>query len=290
MLRYARASSEDQPRILQFLNQFPGDYLVHRLPSYLELQPGGVYLAWDGDELVGMAVIHLPRPHEAYLGGMRVAPARQGQGIGTEFTRFQLAEAERLGAWVVRALVQEGNAVSPHILQDKLGFRPSIHWHVGRYPGIQRLAEFTPEAGPAWAVDWDRLNRFWERRRTDLWAGRDLWMPYSWTAQDIRHHLEFGGVAIAPQDADQEVQALALFQIKNHEHLSLHYFYGERPHLDRLVGYLGSEARAWGVTELRYGLPEPSSRLLAQYFSEPPQDEWRGALFERELSLAKVHR
>ncbi|MCL6561439.1 MAG: GNAT family N-acetyltransferase [Firmicutes bacterium] len=290
MLRYARASTEDQPRILQFLNQFPGDYLAKRLNSYLELQPGGVYLAWDGEEIVGMAVIYLPRPHEAYLGGMRIATSRQGQGIGTEFTRFQVAEAERLGAWMVRALVQEGNSASPHILQDKLGFRQSVAWHVGKYPGIQNLANYSPEAGPAWAVDMDRLTRFWERRRDDLWAGKDLWMPYSLTMQDIRQALEYGGVGIVPQTPDQEIEALALFQIKNHEHLSLQYFWGERPYLDLLVGYLGTEARAWGVTELRFGLPAASSRLLAQYFTQPPEEEWKGALFERELSLARVHR
>lgn len=283
MVRYVRATVEDQAKIDRFLSQFVNDYLPAQLPEYLSYRTGGVYLAYDDEEIVGTAVLALPKPHEAYLGGMRISPPRQGQGLGQAFVKFQMEEAARLGAEVVRALVSRGNTSVKAVLEDQLGFRAVDDWVVGRLTGFE-APEYPPvAAGPAWAVDHDRLLAFWRQHDQDLWAGSDPWMPHSWSQDDLWKFVELGGVALAPQGPDDAIDSLAIFRVQK-EALHVHYLRSAGHTLKDLLSYLFVEARAWGVNVLRFGLSQAGADQLIAAGSGAVQDEWRGVVLQADVA------
>ncbi|AEJ38947.1 hypothetical protein TPY_0752 [Sulfobacillus acidophilus TPY] len=284
MLRYVRAAAEDQARIEQFLGQFVDDYLVHEFPRYLTYKTGGIYLANDDDQLVGLSVIALPKPHEAYLGGMRIRPDVQGKGVGEEFAAFQVAEAERLGATVIRALVPRGNDASRSIWEG-LGFRVVEEWVVGTFEGFQGPPYGNEVAGPAWAIDRQRIEAFYEQHPRDLWAMPDPWIPQSLTLDDIWGRLEAGGALVAPQEVGQAVDTLALYAINDRD-LTVHYMRSMGTHLKALLEYLWVEARAWGVKTLRFGLPRPQADKLKEAAALPVLNEWRGLILEKQVGLS----
>lgn len=279
-MRYARASLEDQSKLGEFLQQFPGDYLRDHLSTYVSQQPGGLYIALDGEAIVAISVISMPSTKEAYLSGMRVAPDRQGQGVGKAFAEFGVQEARRLGAEVIRAMVEKENAASRHILGEILGFVPLVDWHVGRVEDVQTLPGPTLQSGPAWSVDQERIETFWNDHGREMWAGRELWVPRSWDRKDIRDRIEAGVAAVYPQDQEQPVQALALYQIRNQERLDVYYFWGDGAGGEDLCRYLGEEARAWGVTTLRFGLGDANYQRFVQNLGLPVQNQWQGTVLE----------
>lgn len=54
-------------------------------------------VAYDGDELVGVAALHLMPPDTAEVRALAVADAWQGRGLGRELVRLCLQEARALG-------------------------------------------------------------------------------------------------------------------------------------------------------------------------------------------------
>lgn len=282
-LHYVRASGEDQAKIQAFLNDFPNDYLAEQVSKYIKQQPGGLYLAMDDETIVGTAVISFPKPHEAYMSGMRVSPSRQGQGIGEAFAQFQLGEIERLGVSMVRCLVDEGNTLSRRLLEEKLGFQLRTRWRVGVVEGLRDLPLPSLESGPAWSVDMERMGPFWQKHRQDLWSGKDPWVPQSWSLDDIRIQVENGNAAVHPQALDRAVDGLALYTVHNQERLDLHYLRGTGGGIEEIVRYLGMEARAWGLNQVRFGLPDSDSTGLTSAPALTVSFDWRGLVFEKRF-------
>lgn len=281
LLTFLRAKKEDHDRIRQFLAQFVDDYLAESFPQYLEVRWGGLYIALDGEQLVGTCVISLPKFHEAYLSGMRIAPSRQGQGLGEEFGRFQIEEARRLGAEVVRALVHADNELSAHVLQEKLGFHVVDQWAVGEINPIPVPDSRPKEAGPAWAIDQERLAQFVRRYHDDLWAPSE-WNPTSLTMGDVTHRFGSGGVVLAPLTG--EVEALALTQILAREVLHINYLRALGQALSSLLDHLWNEARAWGANRCRFGLSAHAAERLRALVPNT-EIQWRGIVLERRLTL-----
>ncbi len=107
----------------------PDDYLPWVIDGYLKERPGGFYVTEGEDgRLLALASITFIRPGQAFLRAMRVHPEAQGHGVGTEFTRFQVEEAERLGARAVRLLTAESNLAVRRLAGEKLGFRLRGRW------------------------------------------------------------------------------------------------------------------------------------------------------------------
>ncbi len=286
MLRYVRASMEDEGRVQEFLRQFVDDYLSNQVQKYMAQRQGGLYLALDDDQIIGTAVITLPKRHEAYLGAMRIAPPRQGQGLGESFTTFQVEEASRLGAHVARALIHQDNQTSLHILEENLGFQVDEGWMVGTLTGFRAPEEPPLAAGPAWAVDRDRIRAFHQRFSDDLWAEADHWAPHSLSMDDLWHRFEASGLALAPQDSAQEVDAVAMYRIGQNETMHLHYFRSVEGKLDEdLLAYLWTEARAWGISRLHFGLTQKQAERLIAIAAIPPTDTWSGLILEKDLTL-----
>ena len=286
-MRYVRATAEDQARIQEFLSQFVDDYLSSRVSEYLTLQTGGIYLALEDDVIVGTAVITSPKTHEAYLGGMRIRPDVQGTGFGAEFAEFQVQEAKKLGATVIRALISRGNETSQHILQEKLGFQAVDEWVIGSMEGFDGPEYAENVAGPAWAVDHDRLLAFCNQYTEDLWSQSGHWVPASLAFDDIWHGVEMGEAALAPQNATDAVDTVALFKIHEGD-LHLHYLRSMGHHLKAIIQYLWVESRAWGVKTLYFGLPGSSADKLIEASGLSVNNEWRGIVLEKHVGLTST--
>lgn len=281
MLTFARATMADQERIRAFLSQFSGDYLIDQFTRYLGPYVGGLYMAEDGDQLVGAGIVTLPRRREALLSGLRIAPDRQDD-VAEAFIRYQLEEAKRLGAEVVRVLVPQDNATATHVLQDQLGFREIDQWAVGEISPLPNPDRRPDEAGMAWAVDRDRIANFIRQHPGDLWAP-NLWEPRTLSITDVERRFEEGGLAIVPQHGD--VEGLAITTVQAREFLHIGYLRALGQAVQSLLDYLWNEARAWGITRCRFGLPVQAAERLRALV---PNTEitWRGLVLERQLNLS----
>lgn len=129
-LTFRRATDDDKPAMLALAAAVdPDDYLRWVIDGYMKERPGGFYLTEDeSGRLLALASITFIRPGQAFLRTMRVHPEVQGQGVGTEFTRFQVDQAKRLGARVVRLLTAEDNRAVHRLAGEKLGFTLRGRW------------------------------------------------------------------------------------------------------------------------------------------------------------------
>lgn len=127
-LNFRRASPFDKEAVLALSAKIDHDYLAYVFDDWVREEPGGIYLAETGDGgLVAVVSLNFTGPREVFLRGMRVDPEFQGQGLGTEFARFQFAEAVRLGAEVVRLTTWEQN-YRVHKMMERLGWRKAAEW------------------------------------------------------------------------------------------------------------------------------------------------------------------
>ncbi|MCY0898729.1 MAG: GNAT family N-acetyltransferase [Firmicutes bacterium] len=287
-MRYVRATAEDQARIQEFLSQFVDDYLAEHIATYLSLETGGIYLALDDNgQLAAMAVVDMVKTHEAYLSGMRVRPELQGTSVGTDFAAFQVQEAKRLGAQVIRALVGRGNESAQQILQEKFGFHVVDEWVVGSMQGFEAPTYADGVAGPAWAVDRDRLEAFFRQYDEELWSGHNHWLPRALSFDDVWHGVEQGALAVAPQETQKALDTVALFEIYDGA-MHLNYLRSMGQHLKSLIQYLWVEARAWGVKTLHFGLPRHAADKFVEMAGLPLTREWHGLVLEKHVGLTST--
>jgi N-acetylglutamate synthase-like GNAT family acetyltransferase len=287
-VRYVRATAEDQARIQEFLSQFVDDYFYESVSSYLSSENGGVYVALDDEGAVAAAaVVELVQGREAYISGLRVRPDLQGSDVAQEFAEFQMQEAKRLGAEVIRALIGRGNEASQKILQEQLGFHVVDEWVVGSLEGFDAPTFADLTAGPAWAVDRDRLAAFVNQYGEDLWADKDHWLPRRLTFDDVWRGVELGSAAVAPQDLAEQLDALALFRIDDGD-MHLNYLRSMGQHLKAVLQYLWVEARAWGVKRLHFGLPRHAADKFIEVAGLPVEREWHGIVLEKHVGLTST--
>lgn len=284
-MRYVRATAEDQARIQDFLSQFVDDYLAEHIAAYFSSDSGGVYMALDEEnQLLATGIVELARPQEVYVSGMRIRPDLQGGRLGQEFAEFQVQEGKRLGASVIRSLVGRGNEFSQRILQETLGFHVVDEWVVGSFEGFEAPAFAEGDAGPAWAVDQERLRAFVKQHEDDLWSGKDHWLPRRLTFEDVWQGVEVGAAAVAPQNIGDPVDTLALFRITDGD-MHLNYLRSMGQHLKTLLQYLRVESRAWGVKTLHFGLPRHAADKFIEAADLPLAREWHGVVLEKHVGL-----
>ena len=287
-MTYVRATAEDQARIQEFLSQFVDDYLSEHMGAYLSLENGGLYLAQDdSNQVMAVAVVDLVKVHEAYVSGMRIRPDMQGTELAQEFAEFQVQEAKRLGASLIRALVGRGNELSQKVLQDKLGFQVVDEWVVGSVEGFNAPLFADAEVGPAWAVDRERLVAFIDKFPDDLWSDKDHWLPRRLTFNDVWGGVELGSAALAPQDDAESLDALALFRISDGD-MHLNYLRSVGQHLKSLLQYLWVESRVWGVKTLHFGLPSQAVDKLIEASGLSLSREWRGLVLEKHVGISST--
>ncbi len=289
LLTFVRATREDSARIRAFLEGASSvadisDELVDGFAEHLDGRSiGGLYLATEDGTILATCVITVVQAHEAYLSGIRVLPERQDQDVTEEFGRFQLEEAGRLGADVVRVLVHVDNAAAHQLLQDKLGFEVVDQWAVGEINPIPAPDGTTHDAGPAWAVDRERLTAFLRAQGgVGLWSGGRETEVKSLALSELLKRVEAGGVALSPNEG--AIEALALTRVQTREVLHIEYLKDLGHRLSTLLDHLWSEARAWGASRCRFGV---SLGMAERLRSIVPNTEitWRGSVLERRLPL-----
>jgi GNAT superfamily N-acetyltransferase len=289
LLTFVRATREDSDRVRAFLQGAASttdghDDLSHDYSEHLAGRSvGGLYLAIDGDQVEASCAMTMVQPKEAYLSGLRVRPDRQGQGVDEELGRFLLLEARRLGADVVRVLVGADNEAAHRLLQDKLGFAVVDQWAMGEINPIPTPERLPRDAGPAWAVDRDRLSAFLAAQGSvGLWSCDDEWELQSLALSELLKRVEDGGVALAPNQG--AIEALALTRLQAREVLHIEYLRDLGHRLSALLDHLWSEARAWGASRCRFGL---SLGVAERLRALVPNTEitWRGLVMERRLPL-----
>lgn len=284
MLRYVRASKQDEPKVKDFLtSHFAQDYLVQEVSRHLETARGGLYLAWEEERIVAVAYLSFPHKGQAHLGGMRVLPERQEPSLYREFSAYIIQQAQDLDAGVVRCLAAADDSGAQAVLTEQLGFHVVHDWRVGTINEVMPSEQIPDDAGPAWAVDRDRIARYWEERsRRWLAGGPDPWHPVALTVEDLVARFEQGGLAVAPQSSDP-VAALALYHIQQHDTLMVQYWASGSRYGRELAEYLRAEAHAWGISKWRYSLPGDAADGLLATLGLAEEREWSGVVLEKPL-------
>lgn len=115
------ARSEDREAVLAFSSHTWdwGDYIEYVWDEWLHDPQGMLFVATSDGQPVGVAHIRMLNKTEAWLEGMRVAPAFRRQGIATALFEAQLLEAMRRGAKTVRSLTESTNTTSIRLMEQK---------------------------------------------------------------------------------------------------------------------------------------------------------------------------
>src|SRR5438067_11548347 len=103
------------------------DYILDVFDDWTRDRRGGLWVAVEDGEIVGIAKLTLLGDREAWLHALRVDPRRRRRGIGTALLAHRLERARHLGARVARLDTAEGN-VAVHRLMRRFGFR-----RIGRF-------------------------------------------------------------------------------------------------------------------------------------------------------------
>lgn len=90
---------------------------------------GGFFVVEEDGRLVACYSVEFPRPGQAYLEAMRVHPAVQGRGLGSDICRLQVEQAYAMGAEEIYLLSALDNAPA-HRIVEKNGFRRGPAWLV----------------------------------------------------------------------------------------------------------------------------------------------------------------
>src|SRR2546429_166614 len=98
------------------------DYIPGVFDDWARDRRGGLWVALEDGEIVGIAKLTMLGDREAWLHALRVDPRRQRRGIGTALLAHRLERARRLGARVARLDTAEDN-VAVHRLMRRFGFR-----------------------------------------------------------------------------------------------------------------------------------------------------------------------
>jgi GNAT superfamily N-acetyltransferase len=115
------ARSEDREAVLAFSSHTWdwGDYIEYVWDEWLHDPQGMLFVATSDGQPVGVAHIRMLNKTEAWLEGMRVAPAFRRQGIATALFDAQLLEAMRRGAKTVRSITESTNITSIRLMEQK---------------------------------------------------------------------------------------------------------------------------------------------------------------------------
>ncbi len=291
-MEYRRAEKPDRDSIQALLERVdPGDWVLEALDHVLQLEPGGLYVAQSEGDPMAVSLMSFPREGEASFSAMRVDPEVRRSGVATEFTRFLVEEAGRLGAGVCRLLVEHDNAAS-HGLVKKAGFEQVDEWRVftGLDLGYDQPASGVGQTGlrnmsqarmyfsrnmkatnPAGLiaspeVPWELHSMDW-RYLQDLVKSRQL---------ALRHGSDgTEGALILGSDAHRKPKTLVI-----------RYLDGEKPARENLLRYLTLQAQDLEA-DVAASLPEAQALGLIDLLSEEP-DHFRFSVYQRGIDQGEV--
>lgn len=177
-IQLRRAAEADRADILAIAAQIweGDDYLPDVIDEWLAPGPGQLIVATDGGRVVGLGRCVSEFPGFAWLEGLRVDPARQGQGIAKALTARMMELADAHGAQVVALSTYIDNTASQKVSAG-FGFKPVVGFAYAE----GKPAAVLPHAQPS--------RRVLEVRREEaaefVAASRSLavgrgYLPHSW--------------------------------------------------------------------------------------------------------------
>ena len=122
---------------LAFFERHPSPDLVATfLAERLKAEDSVIFLAFDGDDAVGMAQVYptfssLALARAWVLNDLFVAPAARGTGAGRALLRRVCEDAEQAGCVYVALETGEDN-VKAQGLYESEGFERDLNWHYAR--------------------------------------------------------------------------------------------------------------------------------------------------------------
>lgn len=100
-----RARPEDIPRVAAFIQPFVADgRLLPRTLHELNELIDGLYIAEQGETLVGCAALEVYSPKLAEVRSLAVSPTVQGKGVGRQLVAACVALARERGVFEVMAI------------------------------------------------------------------------------------------------------------------------------------------------------------------------------------------
>src|SRR5512139_3301966 len=118
-LTFRPVRAEDKKRIIAFTFNTWGDneddYIKDVFDEWVADPRGEFTAAVIDDQVIGIAKLTDMGDDEWWMEGLRIDPAYRRQGIASEFNRYHVALARRLGGKVVRYMTGGGNVGSQTI-------------------------------------------------------------------------------------------------------------------------------------------------------------------------------
>lgn len=264
-ITFKKARKKDRSAIKALAQELePSDWLPEVLDYLYNIEPGGLFVGLVDDSPVAVSMILFPRPGEAFLGAMRVAAAMQKKGVGTSFTSYLVSQAQKMGADVVRLMIEPENEPSIKLVK-KIGFEPVGDWRICTnldldmdlpasgvsVPGPRNLAQvrayFTqnsrrsnPAGLSALTSPWDVASMGWPDVQQAVSARQIL----------LRHGKEgIDGALIYGEDEEGDDGPTLLIR----------YFEGEKVAREHLIRYFSRLVRDRGAAKVHASLPEPQA-------------------------------
>src|SRR5207237_4543498 len=132
-IRRARASDKRAVRAM-LARLWSHSYILDVFDDWARDRRGGLWVAVEDADIVGIAKLTLLGDREAWLHALRVDPRRRRRGIGRALIAYRLERAKMLGARVARLDTTDDNAPI-HRLMRHLGFR-----RIGRFTAWSAIA------------------------------------------------------------------------------------------------------------------------------------------------------
>src|SRR5512140_1990946 len=190
-LSFRPVQLEDRDRIIAFTFNTWGDneddYIKDVFDDWLADPRGEFTAAVLEDQVVGIAKLTAMGDDEWWFEGLRIDPAYRRRGIATEFNRYHVALAKRLGGKVIRYMTGGGN-VGSQAIGARAGFD-----HIITYAAY--LADASHEFSlPTLltADDWSALARWNDSPLMRYQHGvyRAAWSAKTLTKAEVHRALE----------------------------------------------------------------------------------------------------
>jgi N-acetylglutamate synthase-like GNAT family acetyltransferase len=173
-LQFRAARRSDLPKMAQLFTKRPREEREERMLARYEQDKEGWYVALSGDQVVGCCQVAFPRPTDAWLQWMRIAPTEQGGGIGGRFSDYIEAKARQGGARAVRLNTLPSNERVHYMMGGSRGFTEWARW--------TRMTRVDPHEAAILAA--------WR----DVQRADDAGEVMSWLEEQVPYHKAFEAV------------------------------------------------------------------------------------------------
>ncbi len=293
-LSFRPVRPEDKDRVIAFtLNTWgeeDDDYIKYVFEDWIADPRGEFTAAVLDDRVVGIAKLTARGNDEWWLEGLRIDPAYRRRGIASEFIRYQVDLAKRLGGKVVRYMTGDGNVGSQTIgartgFQHILTFTAYLAEASEEFPLPTLLTLDDVPALGRW-ID-SPLMRYQHGVFHDAWSARTL------TETQLRRMVE-AKLAYGLRDEAGHITAWALLRSEEYDddsedaeqrRLRVDHFDGEMRAVTELARRMRALAAARHCTEASAGISDYPPLVRAVVDAGYVMNPERFSLWVLELKL-----